>query len=195
MVEIKPGATSDEMPACPTPEQVPPPLMSEWLNFLDDHDSKIRKISDASIKNQESDTYFLYHPRVPDHIFAVVPLGGDPHDPTTISRINGDRYKDGKRIEYYGQGIIDSAGTLQFIKVDFDWKGDSPIVAKQTVIYAQIDFPNPKDKFVYEAQFDRNGRLTSYLTGTSTGEFGFQTPDSPHYQDYMKQLHPTECHH
>jgi hypothetical protein len=192
MAEIERDRVSDELQACPVPEQVPQPLMTDWLKLLDDPDSRIRKVSDVSVKNQESDTYYLFHPKIPDSIFAVVPLGADPHDQSLISRINGDRYKDGNRVSYYDQGIFDD-GTLRLVKVDFGFDGNNPFVAKQSVIFAKMDFPKPIEKGVYEAEFDSKGRLTSYLTGRSTGEYGFQTPDAPHYEDYKRQLHPTKC--
>jgi|LakMenEpi03Aug12_release.lakeMendotaPanAssembly.Ray.scaffolds.fasta_scaffold479903_1 hypothetical protein len=182
----------ENLELCPVPEQVPPPLMSEWLELLRDPESRTRKVSDTSVKNKELDTYYLYNPKVEDTMFAMVPSGAKPDNTSAITRINGDRYKDGKRTEYYGQSFADSL--LRLAKVEFGYDGNDSYVARQTVLYVQPDIPKPIDKGVYEAQFDKLGHLINYFTGESTGKYGFQTPDSPHYQEYRQQLHPTQCH-
>lgn len=66
-------------------------------------------------------------------------------------------------------------------------------VTLELVVETKLEIPKPIDKSVYEAQFDATGRLINYLTGTSTGKYGFQNPEDSHYEEYVSQLHQTKC--
>jgi hypothetical protein len=189
LTDLERGGVSDKAQVCPTPEQVPEPLMEAWIQLRNDKANPVKIVPD---EKNEWDTHYLFSASIPDAIFAVVPHGADSHNRNVITRIDGDRYQDGKRIAYYGQSFP-TEGTMRLVAVEFGWNGNTPYVAKQTAIYTQLESSRPKDTFVYEARFDKDGHLTNYMTGTSTGTFGFQTPGSAHYRDYMRQLHPTIC--